>query len=120
MRGASVGFVAVQTDVTYLSGGNQRESALHHAETGSHDRYESDLSAADDLGVGKREGSFDLNFLQRKVAGSLVAHEHRDLLNQLAELLGTGVLVPQQGYLVLNQRVVANDNVTHITFPPAS
>jgi len=106
--------------MTHLGRRNQSQCAVHHAKSGTHNRNKSDLSATDDVGIRKPERSFDLNLLERKITGSLIAHEHRDLLNQLAEFLGTCVLVPQQGNLVLNQRVIALNNVAHITFPPAS
>ena len=98
--------VAVHADVAYLGSRNHREHALQHADAGAQDRDEGQLSAGDDLGLGDGDWGLHLDLLERQVAGGLVAHQHRDFADQLAEFLGAGVLVAQQGEFVLNQWVV--------------
>ena len=48
----------------------------------------------------------DLHRLEREVARRLVALEHRELADEVAELLGARRLVTQDGDLVLDHRVI--------------
>ena len=61
------------------------------------------------------DGGLDLDLLKREVARGLVAHQHGDLGDELAELLDAGVLVAQDGQLVLDQRVVEYAYFAHIS-----
>src|SRR6476619_5239062 len=47
-------------------------------------------------------------WLEAQLAGCLVRHEHRDLIDELLEVLGLGLLVAQDRQLVLNKRMPDN------------
>ena len=98
-----------------LSGGDQVQHAVHHAEAGAQDGDQSQLTAGQDLGAGQSHGGLDLDFLSRQVAGGLVAQQHGNLAYQIAELLGAGVAVTQQADFVLDQGMVNNFNNAHGT-----
>lgn len=61
-------------------------------------------------------GSFNVNFLHGKVTGDFICHERGQLVEQHTEILCAGVFVPHEGELVLNERMVDNDNVLHVVF----
>ena len=107
--------VAVHADVADLSGGDQVQHAVHHAEAGAQDGDQSQLTAGQDLGAGQSHGGLDLDFLGGQVAGSLIAEQHRDLAHEVTELLGAGVAVTQQADFVLDQGMVNNFNNAHGT-----
>ena len=50
----------------------------------------------------------------RHIPGGFIAHKGGDLGNDLPELLGAGALIPQDGELVLQQRVVQNVYLFHV------
>ena len=92
--------------MTDLGSRNERGHALYHAQTCTQDRDECQLMTGYDLGLCHADRGLHLDLLQGKVTGRLVADEHCGLGNQLTELLGTGVLIPHQRDLVLDQRMV--------------
>ena len=57
--------------------------------------------------------SFDFDFLKRQIPCRLIAHQHGDFRNQLAELFGASVLVPKERKLVLNQRMIHDKRFAH-------
>ena len=48
----------------------------------------------------------DLDGLEREIAGGLIGHQHRDLVDELLEDLRRRAPVAQEGKLVLYQRVL--------------
>ena len=50
---------------------------------------------------------------ERQVARHLVAEQHADLVEQLAEALGRALLVAHQGQLVLHQRMIDDGDALH-------
>ena len=98
--------VAVETDVTDSGVGHKGQHAVDHAQTGAQDRHKRQLFAGDDLGVRHGHGGFDVTIHQRQVARCFKAHQHGDLADELAELLGSRALVAQDGKLVLNKRMI--------------
>jgi len=58
------------------------------------------------------DGRLDIYGFKWKVAGNLVRHEHGYLSHQIAEVLGSGILVPYQRYLMLDQRMVYYMNLS--------
>ena len=105
--------IAVKTDVTDSGGRNKGQNAVNHTETGSENRDKSKLLARKSLCGHLRNGSLDLNILERKVPCSLVAHEHSNLADKSAELFGSGVLVSEDRQLMLNKRVICYCYVCH-------
>ena len=86
-------FVAVQTDVSDLGGGNKRKKAADHAESGTQDRNNGKLLAGDHLGLGGGDGRFDFHVFGRKIAKRFIAHQHGNFFDKLAELLASGAFV---------------------------
>ena len=60
------------------------------------------------MAVGQPHRGLHIEFPERQIPGGLVAHQHGDLGNRRAEIPGTGVFVPQNAQLVLQQGVVQN------------
>ena len=92
----------------HAGGRNQLNSAVHHAQARPEDGNKRQLASGNHLGFGDGDGGLHLHLAQGEVAGGLIAQQLRDLLDQLPELLGAGVFVPQQGDLVLDQRMIGN------------
>ena len=105
-------FIPVQTDMTDLGGRNHPQHRVQHTAARAQDRNQSQLSAGDLLRSHRRHRGFDLYILEGQISGRLIAHQHGDLGDQLAEFLGTGVLITQDRQLVLDQRMVKNRNFT--------
>ena len=106
--------VPVKADVAHLGGGDEGEDAVHHAQTGPQHRNDGQLFAGDALEGSGGDGRLDLHVLQRQVAGGLIAHQGGDLGDDLAEVLDAGVLISQDGELVLEQRVIQNVYLFHV------
>ena len=51
---------------------------------------------------------------ERQVARHLVAEQHADLVEELAEALGRALLVAHQGQLVLHQRMIDDGDALHV------
>ena len=66
-----------------------------------------------DLNLGHTDGSLHLSCLHGEIPGGLIAHEGGDFADQLPELLDAGVFTPQDGELVLDQRVIQNVYMVH-------
>ena len=92
--------------MTNLRYGNEAENAVNHAETCAENRNNSKLFAADLVCGHLGHGSFDLDFFNGKISGEFVAHEHCDLGEKFAEVLGTGILISHNAELMLDERVV--------------
>ena len=108
MRNKGVG-IPIKADVADLCGGNQRKHSFHHAKTCPQNGHEGQLAAADDFGFGDGHGSLNLHLFQGQVTGGFVAHQGRNFGDQLPKVLAAGVLVPQKGDFVLDQRMVQNN-----------
>ena len=106
--------IPVQTDVAHLSGGDQGQNTVHHAQTGPQNGDDSQLLAGDGFELAGADGSLDLHFLHRQVPGSFVAHKGGDLGDDLTEVLDAGVFIPEDGQLVLQKRMIKNVYFFHI------
>src|ERR1041385_3341197 len=84
---------------------------LDHAEAGPEDRHQGELLPGDSTGGGTLERRLDLHRLGLEMAGGLIGHQHRDLRDQLLEILDRRGLVPEDGELVLDQRVLEDGEV---------
>ncbi len=108
---------AVQTDVAHLAGGDHGDHTVDHAETGAQNRNNGKLFAGQTLYLCVSNGSFDLDFLERKVARGFITHEHGDLADELTEFLHARVLIAEDGQLMLDQGVVKYMQLTHCFAP---
>ena len=85
--------VAVESDVSDLGDRNETQKSVYHAESGAENRNYRELLA----GYQKRgrlcDRSLDFDLFERQVARQFVAHQHRYFIEQLAEVLGAGLLV---------------------------
>ena len=98
-------------------GGDQVEHAVQEAVAGAEDGDDADLLAGQRLGLHRHQRGLDVPGLERQVAGDLVAEQEGDLAHQAAELGGRGLLLPGERELVLDQRVVDDDEVLHPAAP---
>ena len=96
-----------------LRGGNKAHNAVHHTQTGAQNRHDGQLLACDHLSLRAADRGFDFNRFERQIAGDFVSHQHGDFVQQLAKLLGAGLLIAHQGELMLNQRMIHNMNNRH-------
>ena len=96
---------------------NQLEQAVNHSQPCPQNRDKRDLAPRNHVRFRDADRGLDLDLFDRHVAGRLIAHQHGDLVNQLAEFLRAGVLVPQEGDLVLDQRMVHNKRFQHHHYP---
>ena len=107
MRDVGLG-IAVHANVAHARGGNESEDAVDHSQASAQDGDDGDLLAGNALAGGLLKRGLHLDVLEREVAHGLIALEDRELRHELAELLGSGPLVPQDAQLVLDQGVVDN------------
>ena len=96
-----------------LSDRNEAQKTVDHAETRAEYRNDCEFLTGDGLRDHLGDRGLDLDVLEREVAGDLIAHEHRDLVEQLAEILRAGLLAAHDGQLVCDQRMVDNVKSTH-------
>ena len=97
--------VAVETDEADARARDQRQHAVEHPEPRAQDRAHGDLLAGDARERLHLERRLDVDVLGREILRRLVGEEQRDLLDELAEVDGRRVLVPQVRQLVLDERV---------------
>ena len=109
--------IAVKTDVPHLCNGNERLNTVHHAKTCAQNGYDGKLSAGYHFGVHFGNGSLDGHVLQRQITGQLVAHEHGDLVEQLAEILGARLFVTHDCKLMCDKRMVDQMKLSHDSSP---
>jgi len=94
-------------------GRNQVDHAFDETQAGAQDRREHQLLAGDFLAHHRRQRGLDLDIGKRQVAGHLVAQQHADLVQELAEALGRAVLVADQRQLVLDQGMGNDGDAVH-------
>ena len=107
--------VAEQADVADLDVGHHADHAVHHAQTGAEDGNDGKLLAGDAAALGDGHRRLHVDLFQRQVAGRLIAHQHGDFGDKLAEFLHAGLFIAQDGQLVLDQRVIEYDNFAHVS-----
>ena len=105
--------VAIQADMADAAGRNHVHDAIHHAQAGAQNRYDAQLLAGQHLLGGLAQRSLDLHVNSGQITGHFIDHQHGDLLQQLAELLGAGGGLTHDGQLVLNQGMIENMNLAH-------
>ena len=105
--------IPVESDVAHLGRGDQREDAVHHTQAGPEYGDNGQLFPGDGLESASGHGGLNLHFFQRQIAGGLVAHQRGDFRHHLTKILYAGVFVPEDGELVLQQRVVQNMYLFH-------
>src|SRR5438094_4421920 len=106
--------LAVDTDVADACRGDELRDTLDHAEPRAQDRHEGELLPGHPDSPHPLERRFHLRGLERQVLGHLVRHEHGDLVHELLEVPGGGVLVPENRELVLDQRVIEHREVREV------
>ena len=109
--------ISVKTDVTDFRRGDHCQHAVYHAKARSQDRNDRELLALDLLNGCLADGRLNLNVFELQVSGRLIAFEHSDLADGLAELLGSDLLAPDQADLVLDQRVIHDKYIFHFSPP---
>ncbi len=106
--------IAEQTDVTDLDVGHHAHHAVNHAKTRTQYGNDRQLFSSDAMALCNGDRGFDLYLLQRKIPGGLIAHQHCDLGDDLAEFLHAGLLIAQDGQLMLNKRMVEYAYFAHV------
>ena len=98
--------VPVKADVADLRARHELKDAVHHAEAGAEDGHYRHLLAGEALDLRRSDGGLDLYLLRGHIPRRLEAHEARYLAYELAEFLDARVLVPEDGELMLDKRMV--------------
>ena len=92
------------------------DHSVHHAEAGAEDGDDGELLAGYVVAGGRTHRGLYLDLLEGQVAGRLIAHQHSDLADELAEGFGPRVLIAQDGQLVLDEGVVEYVHIAHVYF----
>ena len=108
--------IAIEADMGDARRRHEGQHAVEEADAGAQDRGEDQLLAGDLRAFHRGQRRLDLDPLHGQVAGDLVAEQHADLVEELAEALRRALLVPHQGQLVLNQRMTDHRNALHAFF----
>ena len=109
--------ITVKPDVTDFCGRHQSSDASHHAKTRAKHRDHRQLSSGDHRRHTAFNGRLHLDILQRQVPKRLISHQNRNLFYNGAELIGSGIFIPQAGNLMLNQRVIHDVYIVHMFSP---
>ena len=97
---------------------HEGQHAVEEADAGAQDRREDQLLAGDLRRRPSSVSGVSISIrLERQVAGDLVAEQHADLVEELAEALRRALLVPHQGQLVLHQRMIDDGDALHALVP---
>ena len=100
-----------------LGGGNHCQHAVHHPEACPEDWNDRQLFTLYFLNSCLADRRLDFHIFEFQIPGRLIAFQHRDLADGLAELLGSNLLAPDQADLVFDQRVVHNHYLCHFSPP---
>ena len=103
--------VAIQPDVADPRRRDQLRDPLHHAQPRPQDRHEGQLLARDLAPGHALQWRVDLHRLRRQVLGRLVGHQGGDLAHELLEVARTGLAVPQDRELVLDERMIEDGEI---------
>src|SRR5712671_3533467 len=87
--------VPVQANVPDPGRWHQTKNSLHHPKTSAQNRDKSQLLSADVPTRRPFQWGIYISRLERELAGCLVSHEHCDLINELLEMLGLGLLIAE-------------------------
>jgi hypothetical protein len=91
--------------------------SVRHAEAGAENRHDDRASAGQEGRVHFGDRCHDTLGGQRQRPRQLVAHEQRDLPQQLAEQRGRRFLPAHQRQLVLNQRMGEHEEISEPLVP---
>ena len=105
------GLIAIDAQVPQPGIGQQAEHAVRHAQPGAEDGDDRHLAGQHFSGHAFQRRLHRFR-LRRPVAGDLIHHQRRDLVEQLPELPMVGGEVAQLGELGLNDRVVDEDDIS--------
>lgn len=106
--------IAVESDMSHLGHRNERQHPVQHTHTGTKYRHNSQFAARNLRGTHLAYRSFYFLVGQRQIPRDFIPHKQGNLSKQLSEILGSGVLVPHNGQLVLNHWVVDDVYSAHI------
>jgi hypothetical protein len=106
--------ITVHTDVSDSCGREEFKNAVYHSETSPKDRYEGNGSISEDLEGCSCDRSFDLLVDEGEILGHFIDHQFCQLIGQLTEILGVGVLVSHKRELVLDQRMFEDEGVSDL------
>jgi len=97
--------VTVESDMPYPGSRNEPQHSFHHSKSRPENRDERELLPAYAPPSTSLERRLDGRLLQGELTGSLVRHEHCDLIDELLEDLRRCSAIPKDGELVLDKRV---------------
>ena len=103
--------IAVKADMGDASRGHQRQHAVEETDPGAQDRCKRQFLAGDFRGLHRHQRRFDIDDLQRQIAGHLIAEQHADLVQKLPKALGGPVGLAHQRQLVLDEGMADEMNV---------
>ena len=89
---------------------------INHTKTGTEDRHNCHFLSFELFYGCFADRGFNFNVCERQLSGCLVAHQHCNLADHLAELLGACVFLSDNTDFVLDQRVIHDDCSCHFPF----
>src|SRR6267142_6681831 len=95
----------------HAGGRNQLQQAVRHADTRAQYRHDRKFLPGNDRRFHLRHRRFDRALGERQIARHVVTHQQSDFPQQLAEGPCGSVLVPHVRELVLDQRVIEDEQV---------
>ena len=110
--------ISVQTDMTDFRGRDEGQHTFDHAQARAQDGHDRKLLALKDMGFGGADGGLYIFFVHFKISGSLIAFQHGDLADRLAEFLGTCLFTADNTDLMLYQGVIHVDYFCHFLLFP--
>ena len=108
--------ITVQTDVSDFCCRNHSQHTFYHTKTGTEDRHNCHFLSFELFYGCFADRGFNFNVCERQLSGCLVAHQHCNLADHLAELLGACVFLSDNTDFVLDQRVIHDDCSCHFPF----
>ena len=93
--------IPIQADMTNFGNGNQAQKSIHHAESCPQNGNNGELFAGDFFCSHPGNRCFDCNIFCGKITGNFISHQHRNFIQQLPEVFGSGILIPHQRQLAV-------------------
>ncbi len=103
--------VAIEPNVPHPGRWEDLEHAVENPDAGPQDRYQNNFFAIENRALHGRQGGLDLLPDSGEVSADFVREEHADFVQQIPKGTRAALLVPHQGELVLDKRMVDGMNL---------
>ena len=105
--------VTVEADMAHLGYRHEGLKTFNHTESGTQDRHDGHLPSGYLPGCHLADRGFDFHIVKRQIPGDFITHEKGNFPEKNSEVLGSGLLFPHDGQLVLDHRMIDKMQLAH-------